>query len=83
MEDDDVLSRDRTVSLLGKGVKPYGATYSLKKKDKIIPENTPPAIAAGIIYFIINEFNLDISKSTINHTLHRADEKEEEKKRWW
>jgi transcription initiation factor TFIIB len=35
-------------------------------KKNLIPENTPPAIAAGIIYFLINEFNLDISKSTIN-----------------
>ena len=35
-------------------------------KQNLIPENTPPAIAAGIIYFIINEFSLDISKSTIN-----------------
>jgi transcription initiation factor TFIIB len=32
----------------------------------MIPENTPPAIAAGIIYFIIIEFRLDISKSMIN-----------------
>ncbi len=32
----------------------------------LIPENTPPAIAAGIIYFIISEFKLDVSKSTIN-----------------
>jgi transcription initiation factor TFIIB len=32
----------------------------------LIPENTPPAIAAGIIYFIIIEFNLNISKLTIH-----------------
>lgn len=35
-------------------------------RDNLIPENTPPAIAAGIIYFIINEFNLDVSKKIIN-----------------
>ena len=35
-------------------------------RDNLIPENTPPAIAAGIIYFIINEFNLDVSKKSIN-----------------
>lgn len=34
--------------------------------QNLIPENTPPAIAAGIIYFIIVEFNLNISKLTIN-----------------
>jgi transcription initiation factor TFIIB len=35
-------------------------------KDNLIPENTPPAVAAGIIFFIINEFNLDISKKLLN-----------------
>ena len=25
-------------------------------RDNLIPENTPPAIAAGIIFFIITEF---------------------------
>ena len=35
-------------------------------KQNLIPENTPPAIAAGIIYFIINEFKIEITKSTIN-----------------
>lgn len=34
--------------------------------NNLIPENTPPAVAAGIIFFIINEFNLDISKKSIN-----------------
>ena len=35
-------------------------------RDNLIPENTPPAIAAGIIFFIINEFDLNISKKYIN-----------------
>jgi transcription initiation factor TFIIB len=35
-------------------------------RDNLIPENTPPAIAAGIIFFIITEFNLNISKRYIN-----------------
>lgn len=34
-------------------------------RDNLIPENTPPAIAAGIIYFIVNEFDLDVSKKSI------------------
>lgn len=34
--------------------------------NNMIPENTPPAIAAGIIYFIVTEFKLNISKHTIN-----------------
>tara|TARA_Y100000992_G_scaffold302686_2_gene278376 strand:+ start:1357 stop:2397 length:1041 start_codon:yes stop_codon:yes gene_type:complete len=34
--------------------------------ENLIPENTPPAIAAGIIFFIINEFNLDVSKKIVN-----------------
>ncbi len=38
----------------------------LINSQNLIPENTPPAIAAGIIYFIVIEFKLDISKSTIN-----------------
>ena len=32
----------------------------------LIPENTPPAIAAGIIYFIIVQFKLNVSKATIH-----------------
>ena len=35
-------------------------------RDNLIPENTPPAIAAGIIFFIISEFDLNISKRYIN-----------------
>ena len=38
----------------------------LISKQNLIPENTPPAIAAGIIYFIINEFKIEITKTTIN-----------------
>lgn len=38
----------------------------LINRDNLIPENTPPAIAAGIIYFIINEFRLDVSKKSVN-----------------
>lgn len=38
----------------------------LIQKQNLIPENTPPAIAAGIIYFVIMEFRLNISKSVIH-----------------
>ena len=36
-------------------------------KNNIIPENTPHAIAAGIIYFISHLCNLNISKQQINN----------------
>ena len=32
----------------------------------MIPENTPPAIAAGIIYFIAVEYNLSVTKTIIH-----------------
>jgi transcription initiation factor TFIIIB Brf1 subunit/transcription initiation factor TFIIB len=35
-------------------------------KENMIPENTPHAIAAGIVYFISQVFNLSISKMDIN-----------------
>ena len=35
-------------------------------KQNMIPENTPHAIAAGIIYFISQLFNLSVSKLDIN-----------------
>jgi len=35
-------------------------------KDNLVPENTPHAIAAGIIYFISQICNLNISKLDIN-----------------
>ena len=35
-------------------------------KENMIPENTPHAIAAGIVYFISQVFNLSISKIDIN-----------------
>jgi transcription initiation factor TFIIB len=34
--------------------------------NNIIPENTPHSIAAGIVYFISQECNLNISKKTVN-----------------
>jgi transcription initiation factor TFIIB len=36
-------------------------------KDNLIPENTPHSIAGGIIYFISQNCNLNISKSEINN----------------
>jgi transcription initiation factor TFIIB len=36
-------------------------------KDDLIPENTPHSIAGGIIYFISQNCNLNISKSEINN----------------
>ena len=40
--------------------------YKIEKKN-IIPENTPHSIAGGIIYFVSQICNLNISKSTINN----------------
>ena len=36
------------------------------EKNNLIPENTPHSIAGGIIYFVSQICNLNISKSTIN-----------------
>ena len=36
------------------------------EKKNLIPENTPHSIAGGIIYFVCQMCNLNISKSTIN-----------------
>jgi transcription initiation factor TFIIB len=35
------------------------------EKKNMIPENTPKSIAAGIIYFLSQEFNLNLTKSDI------------------
>ena len=37
------------------------------EKNNLIPENTPHSIAGGIIYFISQTCNLNISKNTINN----------------
>lgn len=37
------------------------------ESNNLVPENTPHSIAAGIIYFISQYFNLNISKKDINH----------------
>ena len=37
------------------------------EKENIIPENTPHSIAAGIIYFVSQLCNLNISKNLINN----------------
>ena len=36
------------------------------ERNKLIPENTPHSIAAGIVYFVCQKCNLNISKKTIN-----------------
>ena len=36
------------------------------EKNNLIPENTPHSIAAGIIYFISQYFNLNVTKKDIN-----------------
>lgn len=36
------------------------------EKDNLIPENTPHSIAAGIIYFIISVFKLNINKKELS-----------------
>jgi transcription initiation factor TFIIIB Brf1 subunit/transcription initiation factor TFIIB len=36
------------------------------QKNNLIPENTPHSIAAGIIYFVAQQCNLNISKRSVN-----------------
>ena len=36
------------------------------EKNNLIPENTPHSIAAGIVYFVSQEFNLNVSKKSVN-----------------
>jgi transcription initiation factor TFIIB len=36
------------------------------QKNNLIPENTPHSIAAGIIYFISQECNLNVTKRQVN-----------------
>lgn len=36
------------------------------EKNNLIPENTPNSIAAGIVYFVSHEFNLNVSKKNVN-----------------
>ena len=38
------------------------------RKKKLIPENTPHSIAAGIIYYVSLSCNLNINKKDINKT---------------
>ena len=40
--------------------------YEIGKINNLIPENTPNSIAAGIIYFISQLCNLNISKKDVN-----------------
>jgi transcription initiation factor TFIIIB Brf1 subunit/transcription initiation factor TFIIB len=37
------------------------------EKNNIMPENTPPSIAAGVVYFISQICNLNISKRDVNN----------------
>jgi transcription initiation factor TFIIB len=39
---------------------------NIVEKMKMIPENTPHSISAGIVYFVCQKCNLNISKKTIN-----------------
>ena len=41
---------------------PSYVSLSRKKNKKLIPENTPPSIAVGIIYFVCQKCNLNITK---------------------
>jgi transcription initiation factor TFIIIB Brf1 subunit/transcription initiation factor TFIIB len=42
---------------------------NIVEERKMIPENTPHSISAGIIYFVCQKFNLNITKMSINfHT---------------
>ena len=36
------------------------------QKNNLIPENTPHSIAAGIVYFVSQTFNLNVSKQQVN-----------------
>ena len=36
------------------------------EKNNLIPENTPHSVAAGIIYFVSQSCNLNISKKNVN-----------------
>ena len=36
------------------------------EKENLIPENTPQSVAAGIIYFISQICNLNVSKKNVN-----------------
>jgi len=40
---------------------------NIVEERKFIPENTPHSISAGIIYFVCQKFNLNITKVAINH----------------
>ena len=37
------------------------------QKNNLIPENTPHSIAAGIVYFVANQCNLNVSKKSVNN----------------
>jgi transcription initiation factor TFIIIB Brf1 subunit/transcription initiation factor TFIIB len=37
------------------------------EKNNIIPENTPHSVAAGIVYFVSQTCNLNISKKNVNN----------------
>ena len=42
--------------------------FVAKKIEKcIIPENSPPSVAAGIVYFIAQSCNLNVSKKTVHN----------------
>jgi transcription initiation factor TFIIIB Brf1 subunit/transcription initiation factor TFIIB len=42
---------------------------NIVEEKKYIPENTPHSISAGIIYFVSQKFNLNITKTSIHfHT---------------
>jgi len=36
------------------------------QSNNLIPENTPHSIAAGIVYFVAQTFNLNVSKKQVN-----------------
>ena len=37
------------------------------EQNNIIPENTPHSVAAGIVYFVSQSCNLNISKKNVNN----------------
>ena len=37
------------------------------QKNNLIPENTPNSIASGILYFVAQKCNLNVSKRSVNN----------------
>ena len=75
-EDKTTLCRTTPLTFIGRYCSKLNINQELTKlcmfvamriqTNNIIPENTPHSIAAGIVYFISQECNLNISKKNVN-----------------